>query len=326
MTTPSTNRLAEIPNTYPVELTAPEIARWAEGTDGVPFLHTLRADVPGPHVAVTAVVHGNEPCGAIALDALLEADVRPVRGALSFAFCNSEAYGRFDASDPNATRWVDEDFNRLWSASILESERGSAELRRARELRPWLDTVDLLLDIHSMQHPAPPLMMAGPVPKGVALARAVGTPSTIVVDEGHAAGPRMRDYADFADERSERNALLIECGQHWEAAAGPRALDAAVRFLRATGAVAPDYGEAWLLPLPEAQRVVRITERVTIETDDFSFSGDFTGMDVIAREGTVIAHDGDRPIRTPYDGCVLVMPSKRLWRGQTAVRLGRYED
>jgi hypothetical protein len=31
-------------------------------------------------------------------------------------------------------------------------------------------------------------------------------------------------------------------------------------------------------------------------------------------------------VRTPYDECVLIMPSRRLLPGQTAVRLGRYLD
>ncbi|HEY1506592.1 MAG TPA: peptidase M14, partial [Stellaceae bacterium] len=43
------------------------------------------------------------------------------------------------------------------------------------------------------------------------------------------------------------------------------------------------------------------------------------------RKGTVIARDGGKEIRTPYDDCVLIMPSRRFARGQTAVRLGRFE-
>ena len=37
----------------------------------------------------------------------------------------------------------------------------------------------------------------------------------------------------------------------------------------------------------------------------------------------ILVVDDDREIRTPYDECVLIMPSRRLRRGQTAVRLGR---
>jgi len=73
------------------------------------------------------------------------------------------------------------------------------------------------------------------------------------------------------------------------------------------------------------QRVITVTEAVTIETDRFEFVQDFRGMEVIPRAGTLIGHDGGREVRTPYDECVLIMPSRRLGRGQTAVRLGRYE-
>lgn len=40
----------------------------------------------------------------------------------------------------------------------------------------------------------------------------------------------------------------------------------------------------------------------------------------------MIAHDGDEPVTTPYDDCILIMPSRRLAVGQTAVRLGRVVD
>lgn len=318
--------IKDLDNDYPVELEAPDLSPYSDGTDGLPYVHTFHGDAPGPHVAVTALVHGNELCGAIALTRLLEAGVRPVRGSLSFAFVNVAAFSRFDPAQPFATRWVEEDFNRLWSAAILEGERDSVELARARELRPFIDTVDLLLDIHSMQHGVMPLMMAGPTDKGIAFARNVGAPEVIVADAGHAAGPRLRDYAAFGDPASQKNALLVECGQHWEAAAADVALDSAARFLTVTGAVDADAVADWLQPAPDRQRVVRVEQPVTIKNDDFTFAQPFKGMEVLEKAGTLIGHDGGEPVVTPFDECVLIMPSKRLWRGQTAVRLGRYED
>ena len=293
---------------------------------GIPYVHTFDAGAPGPHVAISAIVHGNEPVGAIVLDRFLREGVRPVRGRLSLAFVNVAAHEAFDAEDPNASRWVDEDFNRLWSPEILDGDRASVELARAREIRPWLDTVDLLLDIHTMQHRTAPLMMAGPADKGLELARAVGVPEIVVRDAGHAAGPRMRDYAGFVDPASTRNALLVECGQHWEAGAEACAFDASVRFLRAAGAVGADFGDAWTSGEPGRQRTLEITHRVTIETDRFAFAGDYVGLDELPEAGTVFARDGEKALRTPHDGCVLIMPSRRLWRGQTAVRLGRFVD
>ncbi|MEM7566214.1 MAG: M14 family metallopeptidase [Pseudomonadota bacterium] len=321
-----THPLADIANEYPIELTPPDITPYAAGTHGIPYVHTFDSGVAGPHVAISAVVHGNEPCGAVALDTFLKEGLRPERGRLSFAFVNVAAYAAFDPEDPNASRWVDEDFNRLWSPETLEGPRDSVELARAREIRPWLETVDLLLDIHTMQHKTAPLMMAGPAEKGLALAAEVGIPDIVVADEGHAAGPRMRDYAPFVDPASKRNALLVECGQHWEAMAGTYAIETALRFLAATGAIEQDT-IADRLTIPAApQRRLRITDRVTVQTDDFAFTERFVGLDHIAKAGTVIATDGGAPVRTPYDDCILIMPSKRLWKGLTAVRLGRFID
>ena len=140
-----------------------------------------------------------------------------------------DAYLRFDPGNPFASRFVDEDFNRLWADDVLSGPRDSAELRRARELRPLVDQVDLLLDIHSMQQCNAPLMMCGPSMKGRELATSLGAPVHVVADSGHAAGKRMRDYAPFVDPSSPRNALLVECGQHWKRASVDVARDVTVQ-------------------------------------------------------------------------------------------------
>ena len=75
-----------------------------------------------------------------------------------------------------------------------------------------------------------------------------------------------------------------------------------------------------------AQRVIEVTHAVTVDGGPFRFTEDFQGLEVIAQQGTVIAHDGIQPVRTPYDECVLIMPSRRLGPGLTAVRLGRFVD
>ncbi|MFX5465027.1 hypothetical protein ABTD44_21900, partial [Acinetobacter baumannii] len=75
------------------------------------------------------------------VDALLAAGVRPARGQLTLSFAHVEAYERFDINDPDATRFIDEDLNRVWSADKLDGPGNTLELRRARELRPVIDTV-----------------------------------------------------------------------------------------------------------------------------------------------------------------------------------------
>ncbi len=308
-----------------VEIAAPDIEAYRAGNTGVPYVTSFDSGVPGPHVMVTALVHGNELCGAHALAFLFERGIKPRRGRLSLGFCNVEAFLRFDPANPAMSRYVDEDFNRVWDPPVLDGARTSVELRRARELRPFIDTVDLLLDVHSMQTATAPLMLAGPLDKGAALSRQVAVPELVVVDEGHKAGRRLRDYGGFGDPASGKNAVLVECGQHWAKPTVEVALDTTLRFLIATGATdEAEIARHRALRPPPRQRVIRVTEAVTVETPDFAFAQDYIGLEVIPAAGTVIARDGTREVRTPYDECVLIMPSKRLVPGLTAVRLGRF--
>ncbi|HWB47618.1 MAG TPA: succinylglutamate desuccinylase/aspartoacylase family protein [Stellaceae bacterium] len=314
---------------YHVELTAPDIAPYRAGNTGVDYVTTFTAAEPGPHVGVFGLTHGNEICGAITLDKLFRANVRPRRGKLTLAFNNVGAYREFDPRYPIASRYIDEDFNRLWSPATLDGPRNSAELQRARAMRPIVEAVDYLLDLHSMQYATAPLMLAGLLAKSVTLARQLGIPELIMCDAGHAAGPRMRDYGAFADPASPKTALLIEAGQHWETRAAEVATDVTLRFLIALGTVTRDDVAALGGPdfaASPRQRVIRVTEAVTITGSRFEFVAPYVGLEVIPQQGTLIGRDGDREVRTPYDDCILIMPSRRLIRGQTAVRLGRYVD
>jgi predicted deacylase len=309
----------------PIDVGFPDIARWAPGNAGIPYVWRFEAAARGPCVTVQALTHGNEVCGAIALDWLLARGVRPTRGTLTLVFANAAAYETFETATPYASRCLDEDFNRLWDEAVLDGERSSRELDRARELRPLYDATDCLLDLHSMTEASPPLALAGRHRKGIELARAIGMPRDIVVDEGHRAGRRLRDYAAFDDANDARNALLVECGQHWERDAARVAQQTMLRFLRHCDVVERDFVDRFLdaAPLP-AQRVIEITDVVTIASESFAFTGPVHGMMTVPRAGTLLARDGAREIRTPYDECVLIMPAQRPKIGETAVRLGRY--
>ena len=229
--------------TPPVELKAPDISRWAAGNTGTAYVWSFDSGQPGPHVMVQALTHGNEICGALALDWLLgqQAHWQVPQGRLTLAFGNLEAFARWDPQDPDRSRYVDEDFNRVWADDALFGARDSIELRRARELQPFVDAADLLLDMHSMREPCKPLMVCGASgrggEKGAALARRLGVPEVLLIDTGHPAGLRMIERGAFGDPAAARTALLIECGQHWERDAEVVALDTLLRFLGHSGAL-----------------------------------------------------------------------------------------
>lgn len=301
----------------------PSLERYRDGTAGIPYVLSFAGPRAGPHLLVTALVHGNETCGAIALDRLLRSGLRPVRGRLTFAFVNVEAYLRREAGAPAPSRCIDEDMNRVWSPALLDGRGRSAELRRARSLRPVVDNADYLLDIHSMQQGDEPLLLSGPLEKGRRLALEMGVPRVVVSDAGHASGTRLRDYGPFADPACPQNAALVECGMHEDPRSVEVALATLMCFLIRLGAVPPDSVAPPVPAIGGASRLIMVTQAVTASSPRFRFAARFSGLERIAKAGTVIAHDGDRPIATPYDDCVLVMPADRCQPGQTAVRLGR---
>ena len=62
--------------------------------------------------------------------------------------------------DPTASRFIDEDINRVWDEETLDGGRRS--LRTAPGAGccgRCFDTVDVLLDLHSMLWPSDPLML-----------------------------------------------------------------------------------------------------------------------------------------------------------------------
>ena len=154
---------------FEIELSPPDLDRWAAGNCGVPFYWSFESDRPGPHVLINAITHGDELCGAIAVDRLLAAQVRPLRGTLSFGFANVEAFRRWDPARPNTGFFVDVDMNRIWDPARLESAESGRELRRAREMRALIDGVDLLLDIHSTQYECELLCEVGRIAEDVAV-------------------------------------------------------------------------------------------------------------------------------------------------------------
>ena len=314
---------------FEVNVSKPDLRPWREG-NALPGVWSFAAAASGPHIAVSALVHGNEICGAAVLDRWLRAGVRPARGRLSLVFANMEAFNRFDPADPTASRFVDEDLNRLWDEAVLGGGRRSCELRRARALRPFLDTVDVLLDLHSMLWPSDPLILAGRTERARRLALDLGVPPLVVGDEGHATGRRLIDYDGFTDKAGTRVGLLVEAGAHWEPPTAPTMEAAAAALLRRFGAVAPDDEVLPPPPAPPAAaarpRLAEVTRTVTATAPGFVFLRPYRGGEVVPERNTLIALDGDAEIRTPHDDCLLVMPSLRTLPGHTAVRLARFVE
>lgn len=301
---------------FPVELSPPKLDPWIEGNTGVAGVSILRGPRPGPDVVLLGLLHGNEIAGAIVLDQLMREQFQPACGTLTIIFANLSAYARFDPEQPTASRFLDEDLNRVWDPAVLDGPRGSSELDRARALRPMIDRADLLLDLHSMLWPSDPLLLCGPGQAGRALGLSLGVPDLVVADHGHATGPRLIDYPRFTGTGGAA-ACLVEAGQHWR--------NETVAVMQSC--VAAMLGQAGMATAPAARpapRCAEVTLVVTAATSGFTFLQPYRGGDVIPERNTLVALDGGIEIRTPHDDTLLIMPSLRASRGHTAVRMARF--
>lgn len=308
---------------FEVRVTSPDLAPWRAGNTGVAGFTTRDSGAPGPHCLLIGLIHGNELAGAIALDRLLAAGLTPLRGRITFGFANLAAFARFDPEDPVASRYVEEDLNRVWDPVTLGGTRRSVELDRAREMWPLLRTADVLFDLHSMLWPSDPLILCGPAERGRALALGIGAPDLVIADAGHGNGRRLIDHPVFVGAEGAAVANLVEAGQHWQPETVQTTLTAIGGLLRSLGMVARD--EPLLPPAPRAcaPTYAEVTSVVTAKTGGFTFMQPYRGGQIIRERNTLLAIDGAADIRTPYDNCLLVMPSLRPSRGHTAVRLAR---
>lgn len=321
--------------TLKFDLTPPDISPWRAGNTGVEGVWSFDSGRPGRDVLITALIHGNEICGAWAIKGLLEAGVRPLTGRLTLAFCNLAAFDRFDEAHHDASRFVDEDLNRQWLMERIQAG-GTQERRRAKALLPFVERADWLLDLHSMHEPGAPLLLTGMQARNAALARELRSTEYVVVDPGHKDGVRMRDFGRFGElcEDGHDNgtrSLLIECGFHGALESLTVAQDICARFLQAAGTLDAQESQrrlpGWHQADVSAQWALEVTGPVVAKNDRFHFLEPYQGLEVIPKAGTVVGWNDGEPVATPYDDCVLVMPSTRQAKsGVTVVRFARRRD
>ncbi len=313
---------SELP-TYPIEIDRPSLDSVRSGNTGVDYVHEFTANEPGPCAMVTALTHGNEYSGAVALLRLIESGLRPTRGSWIICFANVAAFRAFDPVSPDSSRFVDVDMNRVWSKAKLGGEAKQQEVSRANEILGFVRRADYLLDLHSMHESCEPLLLSGPTQKGLQFANKVGFPGVIVRDEGHADGTRMMDFEAFGRPEERPVALLVEAGQHWSKSAVDVSMRTLFRFLVASETIEEDAIPSGFAPaIPQVE--VKVAGRCVAKTSDVCFTSDWKGLELIAHAGTVIAYDGGEAVVTPFDDCALIMPSLRqVFPGVTYARFGQ---
>ena len=317
MTSGPVNNLSPALPVFAVELPPPDLSPYIQGNTGITGFTSLESEKNGPHVVIVSLIHGNEYIGAAILADLLASGFQPLRGKLTVGFANLAAFAKFDPDNPTASRYIDEDMNRVWDDFSLFGIRHSVELDCAREIKPIIDSADILLDLHSMLWPSDPLLLCGLSAQARTVGLSLGTPELVVADHGHMSGRRLIDYGRFAENGSQNvAALLLEAGLHWHPRTALQCRDTIQALLRYAGMLD-------ISAQPGTPRAANVIKTITAKTNRFQFIRAFRGGEIISAAGTLIAHDGDNEILTPEDNLIMIMPSLKVGHGHTAVRLAK---
>ena len=301
-----------------IEVMPRDLSAYRLGNVGVDFVHRFDSGVPGPHVLINALTHGNEFCGMVAACHLLDAGVRPLRGTLTVSFANVAAYETFDPARPFDSRQITHNFNRIWSEEWLDGTQDSVELRRARAMRAVVAQADHILDIHSTSQDVVPFWVYPAFARNARAASALASPAVhLVMPQGLGSGTPVIQHGRHGQADSNAGvAVVVECGQHFKQSTADLAIQVTLDFLGHFGLMDRTVSAA-----PAPRRFELLSTHV-VANADFRFTRPVIGFETFAK-GELIAVDGQQPIHAPCDDCTLFMPTREPVVGREGVYLTR---
>jgi hypothetical protein len=227
------------------------------------------------------------------------------------------AYESFDPSQPFKSRQLVDNLNRIWSDELLEGERDSPELRRAREMRPAVAAADHILDIHSTSQDVQPFWVYPDFKRNADTALTIGRPAVhLVMPQGLGSGTPLVQHGRHGLRDGAGTALVVECGQHFRRASGELAVQVALDFIAHFGLIDPR-------PVSGGrQQRFQLMQTCLVKTPGFRFARPLVGFEVFGL-GELIAVDGEEEIRAPCGDCTVLMPTREPVVGREGMYLAQ---
>jgi succinylglutamate desuccinylase len=278
----------------------------------------------GPAIIAFGGLHGNETAGVRALEKVLQLlEDEPTHNP------DFQYRGHFLAIRGNrhacaaGVRFLEKDLNRQWTMERIARVKAQpiqdlrAEDWELRELTGLIDHFVaevkpsrlIILDIHTTTAYGGIFTIATEDPSSVELAKAIQAP----VITGMLTGLQGTTLHYFNDDHfpCPTVAITFEAGQHHEPKAVDRSLAAIISVLRTVGAVGPedlnhqqeDILAEYSQNLPKVAQL-RGVHRIRPQ-DNFHMRAGFHNFQRI-KSGTLLAHDRNGPIISPYDATLLM--------------------
>lgn len=268
---------------------------------------TFESLTPGPTLVVLGRIHGNEPCGTLAIldaiDQIRAGRIEITRGKIIFVpVCNPKA------AELNV-RFVERNLNR---SLYPKDNRSSYEDHIDPILCAIIEQADWLLDLHSFSTPGLPFSMPTLDKDSIAFAKALGVSHMVsgwsqsYINAGIAIDALLSQGTTEYARLHGAIAITVECGQHDD----PDSVTEAKRVLKA----ALDFHNQ--LPAPVGE--VRLYEMQNVWFRDnrpAHFARSWQNFDAIGAGEVIARYDDGEIVTAPYDG-VFVMPKSWAAHGE----------
>lgn len=280
------------------------------------IIGTVEGDTEGPTVVVLAGMHGNEPAGVRATENVLDIlrNINPkIRGRFVALRANIRAL-------ENEVRYINEDMNRIWFPSILEtirntpeSELTSSERIEVKRLLHILDDIKndagqvILADIHTFSAEGWMFTITSSEPRQRRLLSKLHVPMVFGIEKS-LRGTALRYYQDQGFI-----SFGLEGGQHSDNMTAFNTTASLVLLMQAVGCIEKQYVDE----IKEYQQHLRShTRYLPVETelvyqhiiepgDEFRMRPGYKNFQPI-KKGEWLATDKDGKIFAGCDGYILM--------------------
>lgn len=230
---------------------------------------------PGKTTVILAGVHGNETCGVKALDEIIPT-IEIENGKVIFIYSNLEAIKQ-------NKRCIDKNLNRCFLREQPQEIFNSLEGATAREIIPYLERADLMLDVHaSFVERSLPFIILDEKNIGLANIFDVG----IISYNWDAFEPGSSDY--FMNMQN-RPGICFECGYLGDEESLTRAKNTILNFLKFAGNIEGN------LAIRNNQKFIRIQSIFKNYFAPFRKVKDLPDF-WRANERTLIGKEGDKEV------------------------------
>lgn len=277
--------------------------------------YTFESGVPGKNVLITGAVHGNEPCGAIALQELVEkfeqGELSLTSGTLVVVpVCNPEAYKQ-------KVRQTEENLNRVFYHTDTPK---TYEQKLAQQILSLIDWADVMVDLHSISGTGHSFALVESDDKDlfdyvrqIASHYMVCGFSDLLVRKNIGDFHTTQKYA----VETGKLATVMECGNH--------DLPETITTAKITIQKLFDYlgnvkGAFYKIPEMPAPKVIRM-EDVFYKTKEGRYTKNWLNFEPIKKDTVIALYDDGEEIKAPCD-CVMVMPGQFTKIGEDWFYLG----